>query len=86
MLATRGHDGHFESLDRDGVARLDGQALRAAGERFRVDLVQPVGSLARFDVGAVIDESADRESLRELRRAANVVIVVVRHDHVVDTF
>ena len=83
-LARRGDDAHIETRHRNPVAGFDDSVLCLGVER-RVRLRQKrVGSFARLDVGAVIDELANLDLRSQLGHAAEMIAVPMRRDQMID--
>jgi hypothetical protein len=82
--ASRGDDAPIEAGDRDLVAGLRDGVLRLFVER-RIHLLQEIiRGGRRLDVGAVIDEIADRHPRCQLGHSAEVVAMPVGGDQVID--
>ena len=82
-LPGRRHDPPVEPGDRDLVPGLH-DGVRRLAVQLRVRLLEARDLLALFDARPVIEEMLDRDPLRQLLHAADVIDVVVREQQVVD--
>ena len=82
-LPGRRHDPPVDPGDRDLVSRLD-DGVRRFPVQLGVGLLEARDLLTLFDAWTVIDEVLDRNALRQLLQTANVIDVIVGHEHIVD--
>ena len=82
-LRGRRHDPPVQALDLQLVARFGDGVLRLR-ELGVFALEERVGVLVGLSVGAVIDKVCDRDPLRELAEAADVIAVVMGRNQVID--
>src|SRR5579884_1507355 len=85
-LAVRAYNGGVNSLQRQNVADLSHDAfLMTLGEETLIVLPVSVrGRITRFAIWSMVDKGADRNPGCELRSTTDVIIMVVRNQHVID--
>ena len=83
MVAVGGEDDGVEAGDGDGVAGVD-DAAGLALDGFKVGGVVGAGDIGVFAVGAVVEEFADGDAFDEFGDAADVVVVKVGDEDVIE--